>query len=298
MNTDNILNVFEQFRMPATAIDQYNETGKAILADKIQGFVSRGKPIEFSMLGYPFKSMNNRDKVLGTLPDLGEQLSIENFGRFNAQIQQVYSPGVQLHLISDGLVFNDLMDVPESTVDQYREVVMDMSAGLPISWYQARDFYPGKSDATMRQKVMDQFGITAEKLERDILFDPDVNFLYRGMIKFMTGDLAIRDFVSNSQLHKAAKKMAREMMFRNEAYSALVRSEFSDKIRLSMHPSVNNGVKYSFQLIPSERAWTSPWHCAILTDTEGIATVHRKDAEEKGYRIEYKNNRPYNFTSL
>lgn len=126
--------------------------------------------------------------------------------------------------------------------------------------------------------------------------DPDVNLLYRGMIKFMTGDLAIKDFPSNSQLQKQAKITAREMMFRNEAYSKLVSSEFSSHIRLSMHPSANNGSKYSFQLIPSPKAWTSPWHCALLVNADGqYETIHRKEAMAAGHEIVFKDGQPYYF---
>lgn len=84
------------------------------------------------------------------------------------------------------------------------------------------------------------------------------------------------------------------MMFRNEAYSNLVKAEFADCIRLSMHPSVNNGAKYSFQLIPGARH--SAWHSSIALYNDGrIETIHRKDAEQKGLKLVYKNNNPYNF---
>lgn len=143
---------------------------------------------------------------------------------------------------------------------------------------------------------MHQFGINAIELEQRILMNPDVNTLYRGMIKFLSMDLAIKNFPSGNQLHKQAKIVAREMMFRNEAYSHLIEHEFPNHIRLSMHPSVNSGAKYSFQLIDSKKAWTSPWHCAILIDEEKeFATVHKIDAEKAGYELVYQNNQPYYF---
>jgi pyoverdine/dityrosine biosynthesis protein Dit1 len=127
------------------------------------------------------------------------------------------------------------------------------------------------------------------------LMDADVNSLYRGMIKFMTEDLAMKNFASNTQLQKQAKITAKEMMFRNEAYSSLIRNEFPDNIRLSMHPSVNNGTKFSFQLIPSKNAWTSPWHCALLVNNGEYETIHRKDAIAAGYELVSKDGRPSHF---
>lgn len=301
MNTtvNSILNVFDPFRMALTPIDQYETKGKSILAEKLQPFVDKNIPIDFVMLGFPFKSMNVRDKVIGTLPDLGELLTLQNFATFNNEIKKIYAPGVTMNIVSDGYIFNDIMDVSDNTVSDYKEISSQYGKDVdaPMKWYDIKDFYNQQSSLdSMREKTMQSFGISEVELERRILFDEDVNFLYRGMIKFMTGDLAIRDFASGNQLHKASKKMAKEMMLRNEAFSALVRTEFSSSIRLSMHPSINNGVKYSFQLIPSKKAWTSPWHCAVLLDEENeFATIHRKDAEQKGYELVFRDGRPFNY---
>lgn len=297
---NDILNVFQGYRMAPTAIDQYEAVGKNVLDEKVTKFTAAGKPIQFSMLGFPFKSINNRDKVLGVLPDLGEELTFANFARFNNDIKKVYAPGVVMNIVSDGYAFNDLMDVSDSTVKAYEEVIRDMARVAPVEYYNAQSFYSTNiSTGEMRSKLESQFGVTEQELERRILFDADVNALWRGMIRFMEGDLSIRTYDSNSQLHKAAKKLARQMMLRNEAYSSLVAQELTQKqgmIRLSMHPSVNDGNKYSFQLIDSPKAWYSPWHCAIFEDRRGeYETIHRKDAVIEGYHIVQKDGRPYYF---
>lgn len=297
---EKILNVFSLYRMPQIAGDQFEEKGKDIFLRKVEAFVSQGQPIEFSMLGYPFKSINDRDKTIGKLPDLGELKSLENFASFDADIKEIYSPGINVSIISDGLIFNDLMDVSDATVDKYEEIAKDMAAVAPIDWYDMRDFYPRElSTMSMREKVMEQFGITSEVLQYRILNNSDVNTLYKGMITFMGGDLAVRPYPSGNQLHKAAKIMAREMMFRNEAYSALIRENFKDHIRLSMHPSVNDGTKFSFQLIRSPKARHSPWHSALLIEKDGtLATIHRKDAEGKNYELVNKDGRPFYFQEV
>lgn len=297
MNTvEQVLSVFESFRMAPTAIDEYDSVGREKLKGRISHFISPGQPIKFSLLGFPMKSPNNRDKVIGVMPDLAEEVTINNFADFNAGVSAVYSPGIHLSVISDGLIFNDLMEVPDAIVDQYKEVNQDLSAGMPVQWYDMRDFYGRDvSDGAIRTKVVEQFGITPEELERRILMDPDVNFLYRGMIRFMNLDMAIRDYASNTQLQKEAKKLAKAMMFRNEAYSKLISSEFSDHIRLSMHPSVNNGTKYSFQLIRSPKAFTSAWHCALALVDGIYETIHRKDAVAAGYELISQDGRPYYF---
>jgi pyoverdine/dityrosine biosynthesis protein Dit1 len=297
MHNKKILDIFQGFRMPPTPIDQYEVLGKLALDAKMTKFTDNNQPIKFVMLGYPMKSPNNRDKVIGVLPDAAEEASFSNFKRFADEIRKVYSPGVQISIVSDGFMFNDIMQVQDNTVHEYNEMSMDIAKQAPINWFQLTDFYnTGYSLHSVREKVVEQWGITPEILEQRILMDPDVNFLYRGMIKFMTQDLAIRNFPSNTQLQKQAKIVAREMMLRNEAYSKLIATEFTDSIRLSMHPSVNNGTKFSFQLIPSPKAWTSPWHCALLMEKDGqMATIHKKDAEAAGYELVDLNGRPHHY---
>ena len=74
-----ILEIFQKFRMAPTPLDQYDSIGKTILSDKMKPFISANKPIDFVILGFPMKSPNNRDKVLGTLPDLAEEVTFKNF---------------------------------------------------------------------------------------------------------------------------------------------------------------------------------------------------------------------------
>lgn len=295
--TSNLLNTFEQFRMPPTSNDQYLAVGRDKLGEKMQSFVNRNVPIEFVMLGFPFKSANTRDKVLGVLPDLAEELTLKQFTRFGQEMAKVYPQGVKVNVVSDGFVFNDVLEVPDRTVIQYREVSEDLGKYSPVRFYDLRDFY-NEPLKFAREKLMGQFGISSDELQRRILFDADVNYLYRGMTIFMREELAIKDFPSGNQLQKAAKKLTRDMMMRNEAYSALVREEFKDHIRLSMHNSVNSGAKYSFQLIDSPKAYHSAWHCAIAVSDNGeVETVHRRDAEQRGDELVIENGRPYYFHS-
>lgn len=282
--------------MSPTNIDRYHVEGKQILEEKINSFVSANETIDFAMLGYPMKSQNTRDKTLGIMPDFAEEISFKNFKDFGDSVKQVYSPGVNITLVSDGYVFNDVLGVSDKVVALYEEQVRDMSKTSPITWYNMNDFYPRKlSNDTVRRKISDNFGITSEELERRRLFNPDTNALYTQMIRFMEEEFAAEDFPSRNQLHKKAKEVAKIMMFRNEAYSALVSNEFKDSIRISMHPTTNVA-KYGFQLIPSKKAFRSPWHTAILIDEENeYQTVHRREAVEKGYELIFKHGRPYFF---
>lgn len=295
--TQLILDIFEDFRMPPTLNDEYNTKGKPILIDKMDSMVEHSLPISFVMLGFPFKSTNQRDKVIGNIPDLGEQLTINNFKELGSRVKTVYAPGINMVIVSDGYVFNDLLKINDGIVQAYKEISMDMAKDSPMEFYDMNDFYSKKMSLVgKRDRVIEQFGISEAKLDSEILNNPDVNFLYRGMIHFMSEELSAHVFPSKSQLQNAAKKLTRKMMLRNEAYSNLVKNEFGGYIRLSMHPSINVE-KFSIKLIRGNNTPYSAWHCAILDRDGTYSTVHKSDAEKMGAILQYKDGNPYNYIS-
>lgn len=297
-----IVDIFEQFRMsPIPTIDRWNEEGKAIFISKVEGFVSHNRPIQFFMLGYPFKSLNHRDKTIGTMPDLGEELSLKNFTTFNNAVKTVYAPGVEVHIASDGYVFNDILGESDHTVREYQEINEHFAVGGPVRIHNLGDFYGMRNInrsgiAALREKFMEQWAITEAQLEDRILNDPDTTMLYRGMSIFMEEELAVKDYNSNNQRHKAAKILTREMMRRNEAYGSMVLREFADMIKLSMHNSTNVK-KFAFNLYPMNTiVHGSPWHTALLVKADGsMETVKRRQAELAGYDLMWKDNQPYYF---
>lgn len=68
--------------------------------------VERCEPVRLLLPGFPFKSPNAKDKVLGTLPDLGEELALSHLNGLCDNIASVYDHGAEVHICSDGLVYN------------------------------------------------------------------------------------------------------------------------------------------------------------------------------------------------
>lgn len=68
--------------------------------------VTRGESIKMLLPGFPFKSPNSRDKVLSNLPDLGEELALKHLNGLCENIKAVYEQGAEVHITSDGLVYN------------------------------------------------------------------------------------------------------------------------------------------------------------------------------------------------
>lgn len=68
--------------------------------------VKRKEPIRMILPAFPFKSPNSKDKVLGTMPDFGEELALSHLNGLCENIAKVYEPGANVYISSDGLVYN------------------------------------------------------------------------------------------------------------------------------------------------------------------------------------------------
>jgi pyoverdine/dityrosine biosynthesis protein Dit1 len=99
-----ILKVIEKYGL------NYERTGSwdgfAMFLPVVQGQVERGESIKMLLPGFPFKSPNNKTKVLGVLPDLGEELALKRLDDIASAIDAVYKHGAEIHITSDGLVYN------------------------------------------------------------------------------------------------------------------------------------------------------------------------------------------------
>lgn len=53
-----------------------------------------------------FNQINRVDKVIGHLPDLGEELALARLHAICTDIQEVYEPGAMISITTDGLLFD------------------------------------------------------------------------------------------------------------------------------------------------------------------------------------------------
>jgi len=84
------------------------EAGRPRFIEVLNGFVKAGARVDMSLPAFPFKSANKVYKALGFLPDKAEELSLERLHNMCRRIQEIYEPGAQIVIISDGLVYNGL----------------------------------------------------------------------------------------------------------------------------------------------------------------------------------------------
>ncbi|KAF3036172.1 hypothetical protein E8E12_004274 [Didymella heteroderae] len=123
-----ILEVILRYRsaLPKDAKDRSDEGALKFLG-LIFRAVKNSEPVRMVLPAFPFKSPNSDVKVLGTLPDKAEDMALAHLNGLCAAIEDIYSPGAILTLVSDGLVYNDLLGVSDHTVWTYGQSLRRLS---------------------------------------------------------------------------------------------------------------------------------------------------------------------------
>lgn len=85
--------------------------GKAKFMPFVEEYVINQKPILCVLPAFPFKSPNRKDKVIGVMPDLGEELALMHLNGLCESIAEIYEPGAMVTITSDGLVYNGKQNI-------------------------------------------------------------------------------------------------------------------------------------------------------------------------------------------
>lgn len=223
---------------------------RSIMTRLVKSQVVRKQPIHLVLPAFPFKSPNKVDKVLGVLPDMGEELALATLDGLCAQIDEVY-PGTSLSIVSDGLVYNgewlrvfhnyqektelmqssDLLGVTETEVWNYGSSLRALAAEKFPHISLARLSKLISDDCT-EPKTLEEYLANAswyrsEMVAKYLPKDFDVGhelrhqinslMTYRGYIKFLATDLAhepTRQGKTKTQVKKMNEKVAKRMIER------------------------------------------------------------------------------------
>lgn len=80
--------------------------GRTKFLPLVEAFVAKSEPVLMVLPAFPFKSPNRRDKTLGSLPDLGEEVALMHLNGLCSSIAETYEHGANVVITSDGLVYN------------------------------------------------------------------------------------------------------------------------------------------------------------------------------------------------
>jgi pyoverdine/dityrosine biosynthesis protein Dit1 len=291
--------------------------GKPLFMGKVKAQLEKGQAIHIILPAFPWKSVNKVDKVTGILPDLGEELALYRLNQMCEDIKTVYPLGGQVHIATDGLVFDDVVGITDEDTWAYGEGLMDMTREHGLQNIRLRrvmdilGYTEGKTlDKELylslakqcREEIIASYGRTEAEVRQMMKDDPDTLLTYCGFIRFLESDLrfspvtAATRACSGQAYRKTVKKVAIQMMIRAESFTKLLQAYCPDYVRLSIHPS-NGSVKLSFPLIITSDGNfpRSPWHSSLAVAVDGsYSTVHSKDVRET-HDLVFRDGRGYYF---
>lgn len=268
---------------------------------RMAAFIERDLPIHFVVPAFPAKSPN-RSKVLGALPDLGEQLALGFLQSLCDYVQHFYAPGARVTVCSDGHVFGDVVGVADPVVSAYRDSLKEMieAARWPsLDLYGLDDAFGSVDYPKMRRILEDEYSSTLEELKDNVRTERNSRALFNGIHRFMFEDAVARrgGEASRSQLRKESKDSAYQTILRSNAWSRLVSDKFPEAIRLSIHPQPPHSEKLGIQLMSTRDGWLTPWHGVVLDDGVKRYLVKRWDAEKLQATVVWRGGRPSHFVA-
>ncbi|KAI2464394.1 Pyoverdine/dityrosine biosynthesis protein-domain-containing protein [Annulohypoxylon bovei var. microspora] len=309
-----ILSIISRYKLTKDASLSKTNNGVNFLS-QIYSRVSVNEAVLMCLPAFPFKSPNTSRKVLGRLPDKAEEFALAHLNGLCAAIGDVYKPGARLMIVSDGLVYNDLLGVPDKDVWAYGEALRALRARKDfhhIEFCRLKDIVhidvPNELDeiryvanaTNFRHALLEQFSKPGFNVSLRISEDEDTCLTYRGYIKFLETDLQnvypIGEGRSKSKYKRGIEYIAKQMLMRGDAFARAVREMFPDRLRLSIHASTGES-KLSVNLLPTDTMLTTPWHCSIAFRLDGTTTTGHRSKFEADDTLElvYEDNRPSYF---
>ncbi|KAI8937884.1 hypothetical protein NX059_005571 [Plenodomus lindquistii] len=292
------------------------EAGRPKFLSVIDKFVTAKQPVEMCLPAFPFKSANKVYKVLGSLPDKAEELALDRLNTMCSHIRDVYPPGAKLTIISDGLVYNDLLGISDRDTWKYGEALREMCTQkgfTHIDFSRLRDLatFPGLPDklqeisyvanaTNFRRVILNKYGKEDINIDNEIAINPDTKLTYLGYRRFLESDLQhifpLGEGRTSNGYKRDVKYLAKQMLIRGYAFAGACKNAFPHHLRLSIHQSIGEH-KVSMSLLNTKTGYTTPWHCcvALMADGEWISAPMGDFQKDPRFEVVHENGRPTYF---
>lgn len=272
----------------------------ALHLPKLHYFISQQRPIEMLLPAFPAKSPNYH-KVLGTLPDLGEEIALTFLQSLCDDIRQVYAPGARLKICADGRVFADLVRVSDADVSAYNVELKRLIATLgcaDVEVVNLEDLIEPTSFDAARAWITARYAEPLAELKAKVRDTTHHRALFNGIHRFMIEDaLALEPGKSKSRVKEESKAVAYEVIRRSNAWTRLLAEEFPHALRLSIHPQHPHSAKIGLRITRAADDWLTPWHGVVLLRDNDYLLMKREQAEEMGAKLVEKDGRPSHFVA-
>ncbi len=268
--------------------------------EKLRAAIQLRQPVDFVLPAFPAKSPNPR-KVLGSLPDMAEQVAINHLQSVCEQIAHVYAPGARIIICSDGRVFSDVVGVHDEEVTAYRrelEALIENIGGTSLETFTLEQVFHDSSYDEMRRKLAGQYAVPLEVVRERIRDHAEDRALFNGIHRFMFEDrMILHPEESRNQVRLGSKELAYQVIQRSNAWSRLVAMRFPQALRLSIHPQPSHSEKIGFHLLRTQDNWLTPWHGVLLDTGKELKLVKRQEAEDLQASLVWRKQRPSHFVA-
>ncbi len=271
----------------------------ALHLPKVRRAVRAGAPVRCVLPAFPAKSPNPR-KVLGTMPDLAEELALRHLQGICDEVAEVHPPGARMTICSDGRVFSDLVGVADEDVTRYGEEIrtlIERVGARSVDVFRLEDLFESEDHAGRRAHLLDHYAETVEVVRERTARSLEHRALYNGIHRFITEDRdGLEPGKSKNRVRKEAKERAYGVIRRSNAWSRVVTECFPAALRLSIHPQAPHADKIGI-LLGGEQddVWLTPWHAVAVREGERFRLAHREDAEAAGARLVEVDGRPSHY---
>lgn len=268
-------------------------------AGVIEQFVAAGRPVRLVLPAFPGKSPN-RAKVLGTLPDMAEELALGFLDSLAGRIRRIHPPGAEIVICSDGRVFSDAVRIPDDDITAYHRELRTMIDALPhraVSLFtldQVSEF-TGLGHDGMRAVLTERHAVPLEELRGRVRQGEDVP-LYRAITRFLFEDGNTPEYSgSRAALQRDARARAYVVIQRSKAWGDFLAQRFPGSVRLSIHPQPCSTPKLGIHLGESTGTWLTPWHGVAVDVGERLVLMKRSEAEGLNCDLVERAGRPSHF---
>lgn len=260
----------------------------------IQQKIRQNKPIELVLPTLPFKNQNplTTGHSLGWT-DLGEYLSLLQLKTITDSIQQLYSPGARITVLTDGMVYVDMFGNKDTKgVDQYFQQLWHIKERLGLgNAVELVDMSWLVKAQPEFEEVKRQMQIHLEEIEKkDELVAECMSGLRYGMLFAFPVEYTLEEyakclFTPETLLPQAITRKAERLA--NEYASFLltmkklniVKHAFPDAIRATVH--CKDAPQLPLHLV-NKHSWIFPYHGVPLVDKAKLA---RSSSLHKSTRI-------------
>lgn len=275
--------------------------------NKVLTAIQQQQKIKFVLPAFPGKSPNPA-KVLGFLPDMAEKKALSFLNNLCLQIQEIYEPGAEVIICSDGRVFSDVVGIPENYITAYQleidHIIRTMNL-TSLSTFNLDNIFIDANFDEARIELLESYGQDLEHLKNKVKKggsesstpeDKEAHRMYCGLTKFLVEDLLFPGQTrSKSSIQKECKTKAYQAIIRSNAWTDLIAEKFPEAIRLSIHPQVCGSKKIGIQLLGIE-TWMTPWHgVAVNTGNEFVLMKHKEVQKLPAKLIQDENGRPSHY---